>query len=72
MCDYLCLFLIKHVKLWVYIFTVCLKCAKRLIGIYLHNNWGYIAQSYTLYILIILLRLKNLYLLAWYFFSVKK
>ena len=30
--DYLCLFLIKCVKMWTYIFTVCLKCAKRLIS----------------------------------------
>ena len=29
--DYLCLFLIKCVKLWVYILALCLKCAKRLI-----------------------------------------
>ena len=38
MCDYLCLFLIKYVKFWAYIFTICLKRAKRLINIYLHNN----------------------------------
>ena len=38
MCDYSCLFLIKCVKLQAYIFTVCLKCAKRLINIYRHNN----------------------------------
>ena len=73
MCDYSCLFLIKCVKLQAYIFTVCLKCTKRLINIYLHNNWAYIAQSYTLlYMLIMRLRLKNVHLLAWYFFSVKK
>ena len=30
--DYLCLFLIKCVKMWTYIFTVCLKCTKRLIS----------------------------------------
>ena len=31
MCNYLCLFLTKCVKLWAYIFTEYLKCAKRLI-----------------------------------------
>ena len=37
------------------------------------NNLGYIAQLYTLlYTLIIGLRLKNVYLFAWYFFRVKK
>ena len=36
------------------------------------NNSRYIAQSYTLlYIVIIRLRLKNVYLFAWYFFRVK-
>ena len=41
-------------------------------NIYLHNNWGYIAQWYTLlYILIMRLRLKNVYLFAWYLFRVK-
>ena len=45
MCDYLCLILIKCVKLWVYIFTVCLKCAKRLINIYLHNHIHYYISS---------------------------
>ena len=37
------------------------------------NNLRYIAQLYAwLYILIIGLRLKNVYLFAWYFFRVKK
>ena len=72
MCDYLCLFLIKYVKFWAYIFTICLKWAKRLINIYLHNNWGYIAQSYTLlYIIIMRLRLKNAYLFTWYLLVIK-
>ena len=37
------------------------------------DNLRYIAQSYTLlYILIIQLKLKIVYLFAWYFFRVKK
>ena len=60
-----------------YIFLLCVKvCKKTNIppNIYphntLHNNLGYIAQSYTLlYILIMRLKLKIGYLFAWYFFS---
>ena len=62
-----------------YIFLLCVKvCKKTNIppNIYphntLHNNLGYIAQSYTLlYILIMRLKLKIGYLFAWYFFSAK-
>ena len=47
--------ILKCIKLWLYIFTVYLKCAKNNsipLNIYphntLHNNLKYIVQSYTL------------------------
>ena len=65
MTDYLCVFIAICDYLSLYIFIVCLKCAKRLIDIYLHNNLRHIACLYTLlYILIMQLRLKNAYLFA--------
>ena len=63
------IFLRKCVELQIagiYFYWLLKACKKA-------NDLRYIAQSYTLlYIPIIRLRLKNVYLFAWYFFRVKK
>ena len=66
MSYYLCVYIPRVIifnKLWLYIFTVCLKSAKRFIRIYT-NGW--------LYIFTVCLktakRLIIIYLLAWYLF----